>query len=616
MTQDYKGELDCAIRAAATAGTMLRRAFHSGEQEIDHRVEEEIRQTLTEGFPQYGYRGEELGFVSPPQDSAGHLWLVDPDDGTAAFEQGFRGASVSIALLRDGRPVLGVVYAYCAPDDAGDWFAWAEGTGPVKRNGIEIPGTETGVPETILVSHQADRNAHANAMLVAPMRYRAVPSIAYRLALVAAGEARAGVSLNSPVGWDYAGGHALLLGAGMDLYDRTGEPIRYDQNGNSGCGGWCFGGDRSLARELAGREWSSALLRGSKNPEPFALCWPKRRSSVSDAGMLSRAQGCMLGQLAGDALGGLVEFKSAAIIGREHPSGVRLLYDGGHWNALGGQPTDDSEMALALARSIVKHGAYEPEAAARAYAWWYESHPYDIGRTTRAAVSAAATAVRAGRSAAEAATSAAQQESQANGALMRVSPLGILGGGAREGEAGEWAQQDALLTHPNAVCQHANRVYAEALAFAIRTGSGPEQTYGFALETAKRIESPQSVTEAIIEAGSKPPGDYSKQMGWVLIALQNAFWQLLHAESLEAGIVSTVMAGGDTDTNAAIAGALLGAVHGRRAVPLQWLDRVLSCRPMKGITGVQHPRPEAFWPVDALWIAERLLCLGQKQRPD
>jgi fructose-1,6-bisphosphatase/inositol monophosphatase family enzyme len=58
------------------------------------------------------------------------------------------------------------------------------------------------------------------------MRFRAVPSIAYRLALVAAGEARAAVSLNGPVGWDYAGGHAILLGAGMDLYDQTGQSVR------------------------------------------------------------------------------------------------------------------------------------------------------------------------------------------------------------------------------------------------------------------------------------------------------------------------------------------------------------------------------------------------------
>jgi ADP-ribosylglycohydrolase len=70
--------------------------------------------------------------------------------------------------------------------------------------------------------------------------------------------------------------------------------------------------------------------------------------------------------------------------------------------------------------------------------------------------------------------------------------------------------------------------------------------------------------------------DYSSKMCWVLIALGNAFWQLLHATTLEKGVVSTVMAGGDTDTNAAIAGALLGAVHGREAIPLQWQDRILT----------------------------------------
>jgi hypothetical protein len=55
MTHDYRGERDCAVRAASAAGTLLRGVFHSGEQEIDHRAEEEIRKVLMEGFPQYGY---------------------------------------------------------------------------------------------------------------------------------------------------------------------------------------------------------------------------------------------------------------------------------------------------------------------------------------------------------------------------------------------------------------------------------------------------------------------------------------------------------------------------------------------------------------------------------
>lgn len=68
------------------------------------------------------------------------------------------------------------------------------------------------------------------------------------------------------------------------------------------------------------------------------------------------------------------------------------------------------------------------------------------------------------------------------------------------------------------------------------------------------------------------------------------------------------MRGGDTDTNAAICGALLGAVYGRGAIPQQWLDSLLSCRPQAGQPEVKHPRPECFWPVDALEIAAGLLA--------
>jgi hypothetical protein len=67
------------------------------------------------------------------------------------------------------------------------------------------------------------------------------------------------------------------------------------------------------------------------------------------------------------------------------------------------------------------------------------------------------------------------------------------------------------------------------------------------------------------------------------------------------------MRGGDTDTNAAICGALLGAVYGLDAIPAQWVDWVLNCCPQAGHPGVNRPRPECFWPVDALELADRLI---------
>jgi ADP-ribosyl-[dinitrogen reductase] hydrolase len=73
-------------------------------------------------------------------------------------------------------------------------------------------------------------------------------------------------------------------------------------------------------------------------------------------------------------------------------------------------------------------------------------------------------------------------------------------------------------------------------------------------------------------------------------------------------VVRTVQAGGDTDTNAAICGALVGAVDGREAVPAQWRRMVISCRPMVNHPGVHRPRPAILWASDVLTLAERLLA--------
>ena len=87
-------------------------------------------------------------------------------------------------------------------------------------------------------------------------------------------------------------------------------------------------------------------------------------------GLLSRAQGCLLGQIAGDSLGSLVEFRSQDDIRREYPNGVRELADGGTWNTIAGQPTDDSEMAMSFARVLADQGRYDPEEARKAYIFW------------------------------------------------------------------------------------------------------------------------------------------------------------------------------------------------------------------------------------------------------
>jgi ADP-ribosylglycohydrolase len=118
------------------------------------------------------------------------------------------------------------------------------------------------------------------------------------------------------------------------------------------------------------------------------------------------------------------------------------------------------------------------------------------------------------------------------------------------------------------------------------------------------------VLEAIQRgAAGEAPADFMKHQGWVLLALQNAFYQLFSARSAEEGIVATVASGGDTDTNAAIAGALLGAAHGREGFPSRWILPILACRTLPA-AGAKRPRPSVYWTDDALELAEALLPIS------
>lgn len=568
----YTEALREAITAAREAADMIRADFHraggprgSGTKaKVDTEAELVIRRRFAEKFPDWGFLGEETG--GAPGDP---VWIVDPNDGTEGFLDGDRAHCVAIALVAQGVPVLGVVLAPNHPDGDGDLLAWAEGCGPVLRNGVALPTPEwpsqLTAEHVVLVSPKADQKVAANLRWVAPARFRALSSLAYRLALTAAGEAEVGASIIGPESWDFAAGHALLRGVGSDLWDSRGEPVRYDRHGHARPGS-CFGGAPALCREMARRDAGDVLSSRYDAQGPVRL---RRGQALADPARLRRVQGLLLGQLAGDSLGGLVEFSRP-------PFDVpRRLRDGGHWGILAGQPTDDSEMALALAHCLVEHGGFDPEHVREAYVQWRESGPFDIGSTTSRGLKGHP-----------------DVHSQANGSLMRCSPLGLLG------DPGA-AAQDSRLTHPHPACVDACTGFVAALAAAVDGASVPEV-----------------LAAARARAGSaagwvdSPPQDYLDRQGWVRIAFGNAFHQLASGRTLEEALVDTVARGGDTDTNAAIAGALLGAVQGRDAVPAQWRKALLSCRPHRAFRGCDKPRPRRYWPVDALALAERLALVG------
>src|SRR5438270_252294 len=82
--------------------------------------------------------------------------------------------------------------------------------------------------------------------------YRAVNSIAYRLALAAAGDATMATSIHGAGDWDYAGGQALLRAAGADLFDEDGHPATYSPQGQSRARA-CFGGAPGIVQVLLRR---------------------------------------------------------------------------------------------------------------------------------------------------------------------------------------------------------------------------------------------------------------------------------------------------------------------------------------------------------------------------
>src|ERR1700761_4150711 len=110
------------------------RATHADSAPLDHEMELALRAGLTDLLAAR-FVGEESGIQTA--EANGFCWVVDPHDGTRAFLEGRRGSAISVALLRQGTPVLGVVYAPTSPDRGPDLIAWAEGGG-ITRNGVPV----------------------------------------------------------------------------------------------------------------------------------------------------------------------------------------------------------------------------------------------------------------------------------------------------------------------------------------------------------------------------------------------------------------------------------------------------------------------------------------------
>jgi fructose-1,6-bisphosphatase/inositol monophosphatase family enzyme len=299
---DYQTMLTDLRDVVQECGVMIRGAFYtqepnhaiSGKASIDEALERKLHDTFTKMTPTFGFVSEECPeLIRAPEDEQAHYWLLDPNDGTKPFQEGYRGPSISIALIRGDRPVLGIVYAYAARCGLGDLYEWAEGA-PLRRNGLYVQWQRA--HPVALVSNTAEFTHQQYQDYFKPLRYQPAPGIAYRLALVAAGQGTIAVSLGGPRDLDIAGGHALLLGAGLDLYDINGAPIRYD-----------YHRDRPKTQVIGGRLQDcephfSRLFRPSPRAvnEPSWRVSPDPRYLCDRPDQLDRLSGAFIGSLLAD----------------------------------------------------------------------------------------------------------------------------------------------------------------------------------------------------------------------------------------------------------------------------------------------------------------------------
>ena len=228
-------EKTCAIVAARAAGALIR-AIYATDYTVDYKSQDspvtvadqdanrKIHEILQDAFPTYGWLSEETA-DSPARLSCQRVWVVDPMDGTKEFIHKIPEFAVSIALIEEGRPVLGVVY-----NPLQDRLFWAvRGQGAwCEEQRLRVSPTERLAEATILSSRSETKRGEW-ADLASFFRPRPTGSAAYKLALIASGEADATFTLVPKNEWDVCAGTLLVEEAGGTVTHLNGQPLVFNQ---------------------------------------------------------------------------------------------------------------------------------------------------------------------------------------------------------------------------------------------------------------------------------------------------------------------------------------------------------------------------------------------------
>ena len=282
----------------------------------------------------------------------------------------------------------------------------------------------------------------------------------------------------------------------------------------------------------------------------------------------SHAQGVLLGLAVGDALGRPVEFKTRQQIQQRHGTLTEMIGNG-TWSQPSGTITDDTEQALAIARSLATQGRFDPADIARRFVDWYDSDPFDVGVMTQKSLHR----LRQGEAWEEAGRRVWRESSEGknagNGSVMRSPPLAIAYGSAPT-KLTTVSMETSVITHADYRCQYGSAILNLTIAAILQGKSAPLQS------AINHVESsaPEELLNALEPIASGEPVQSLPTSGYVVHTLQTAFHDGLRSDSVEEAIVTAVNRGGDTDTIGAITGAIAGARFGNEDIPDNWLDAV------------------------------------------
>ncbi len=261
-----------------------------------------------------------------------------------------------------------------------------------------------------------------------------------------------------------------------------------------------------------------------------------------------RAMAAFLGFAIGDALGATVEFMTKREIAAQY--GVHREMTGGGWLRLKpGQVTDDTQMALALGRSIIRCGDLDTRDVCEEFAAWLKTGPADVGNTCRRGIR---------RYIEHGIVEGSFSEGDAgNGAAMRVLPVALATFGQPD-KAIQWSLGQARITHHHPMSDDACFALI-SMVHVLFSGQDKKEVRRIGGELAAKHKAFRF---------EPYPGQCS---AFIVDTMQTVLHFYLGTESFADCVIQTVNQGGDADTAGALAGMLAGATYGLAALPAGWL---------------------------------------------